>query len=171
MGRRREVQGCVLESELKCGKDLLASSFLSSLLFKTWPIHSAHCVTRIWDCSSFPHSFGNLKSASNTSCVFFEAYEVQLLDNATNQDLIKCLVDRLDSKKWLKMLITSQNSGRWIIEDPAVMYVGECFAYVLLPLSFNWNYSRGVGTFQSSGSRQEECSKRQSGRWRVSLLA
>ena len=25
-----------------------------------------------------------------------------------------------------------QNSGRWIIEDPAVIYVGECFAYVLL---------------------------------------
>ena len=24
-----------------------------------------------------------------------------------------------------------QYSGRWIIEDPAVMYVGECFAYVL----------------------------------------
>ena len=25
-----------------------------------------------------------------------------------------------------------QSSGRWIIEDPAVIYVGECFAYVLL---------------------------------------
>ena len=25
-----------------------------------------------------------------------------------------------------------QNSGRWIIEDPAVIYVWECFAYVLL---------------------------------------
>ena len=25
-----------------------------------------------------------------------------------------------------------QFSGRWVIEDPAVMYVGECFAYVLL---------------------------------------
>ena len=25
-----------------------------------------------------------------------------------------------------------QYSGRWVIEDPAVMYVGECFAYVLL---------------------------------------
>ena len=25
-----------------------------------------------------------------------------------------------------------QNSGRWIIEDPAVIYVRECFAYVLL---------------------------------------
>ena len=24
-----------------------------------------------------------------------------------------------------------QYSGRWVIEDPAVMYVGECFAYVL----------------------------------------
>ena len=23
-------------------------------------------------------------------------------------------------------------SGRWVIEDPAVIYVGECFAYVLL---------------------------------------
>ena len=22
-----------------------------------------------------------------------------------------------------------QSSGRWIIEDPAVIYVGECFAY------------------------------------------
>ena len=25
-----------------------------------------------------------------------------------------------------------QYSGRWVIEDPAVMYVGECFAYILL---------------------------------------
>ena len=25
-----------------------------------------------------------------------------------------------------------QYSGRWVIEDPAVLYVGECFAYVLL---------------------------------------
>ena len=25
-----------------------------------------------------------------------------------------------------------QHSGRWVIEDPAVVYVGECFAYVLL---------------------------------------
>ena len=25
-----------------------------------------------------------------------------------------------------------QYSGRWIIEDPAVIYVGECFAYILL---------------------------------------
>ena len=25
-----------------------------------------------------------------------------------------------------------QYSGRWVIEDPAVSYVGECFAYVLL---------------------------------------
>jgi len=25
-----------------------------------------------------------------------------------------------------------QYSGRWVIEDPAVMYVGKCFAYVLL---------------------------------------
>ena len=25
-----------------------------------------------------------------------------------------------------------QYSGRWVIEDPAVMYVGECFANVLL---------------------------------------
>ena len=25
-----------------------------------------------------------------------------------------------------------QYSGRWVIEDPAVMYIGECFAYVLL---------------------------------------
>ena len=25
-----------------------------------------------------------------------------------------------------------QYSGRWVIEDPAVMYDGECFAYVLL---------------------------------------
>ena len=25
-----------------------------------------------------------------------------------------------------------QYSGRWIIEDPGVVYVGECFAYVLL---------------------------------------
>ena len=25
-----------------------------------------------------------------------------------------------------------QYSRRWIIEDPAVIYVGECFAYVLL---------------------------------------
>ena len=25
-----------------------------------------------------------------------------------------------------------QYSGRWVIEDPAVMYVRECFAYVLL---------------------------------------
>ena len=25
-----------------------------------------------------------------------------------------------------------QYSGRWIIEDPAVIYVGECFAYVFL---------------------------------------
>ena len=25
-----------------------------------------------------------------------------------------------------------QYSGRWIIEDSAVIYVGECFAYVLL---------------------------------------
>ena len=24
-----------------------------------------------------------------------------------------------------------QYSGRWVIEDPAVIYVGECFAYVL----------------------------------------
>ena len=24
------------------------------------------------------------------------------------------------------------NSGRWVIEDPAVIYVGECFACVLL---------------------------------------
>ena len=23
-------------------------------------------------------------------------------------------------------------SGRWVIEDPAVIYVGECFCYVLL---------------------------------------
>ena len=23
-------------------------------------------------------------------------------------------------------------NGRWVIEDPAVMYVRECFAYVLL---------------------------------------
>ena len=25
-----------------------------------------------------------------------------------------------------------QYSGRWVIEDPAVIYVRECFAYVLL---------------------------------------
>ena len=25
-----------------------------------------------------------------------------------------------------------QHSVRWVIEDPVVMYVGECFAYVLL---------------------------------------
>ena len=25
-----------------------------------------------------------------------------------------------------------QYSGRWVIEDTAVIYVGECFAYVLL---------------------------------------
>ena len=25
-----------------------------------------------------------------------------------------------------------QDSGRWVIEHPAVIYVGECFAYVLL---------------------------------------
>ena len=25
-----------------------------------------------------------------------------------------------------------QYSGRWVIEDPAVIYVGECFSYVLL---------------------------------------
>ena len=25
-----------------------------------------------------------------------------------------------------------QYSGRWVVEDPAVLYVGECFAYVLL---------------------------------------
>ena len=25
-----------------------------------------------------------------------------------------------------------QYSERWVIEDPAVIYVGECFAYVLL---------------------------------------
>ena len=25
-----------------------------------------------------------------------------------------------------------QYSGRWVIEDPVVIYVGECFAYVLL---------------------------------------
>ena len=25
-----------------------------------------------------------------------------------------------------------QYYGRWVIEDPAVMYVRECFAYVLL---------------------------------------
>ena len=25
-----------------------------------------------------------------------------------------------------------QYSGRWVIEDPAVIYVGECFAHVLL---------------------------------------
>ena len=29
-----------------------------------------------------------------------------------------------------------QYSGRWVIEDPAVIYVGECFAYVLLYLSY-----------------------------------
>ena len=26
----------------------------------------------------------------------------------------------------------SQYSGRWVIEHPAVIYVGECFTYVLL---------------------------------------
>ena len=41
-------------------------------------------------CSYFPHSFRNLQSAGTTSCVFFQAYEVQLLDNDTNQDLINC---------------------------------------------------------------------------------
>ena len=25
-----------------------------------------------------------------------------------------------------------QYSGRWVIEDPAVIYIGECFAYILL---------------------------------------
>ena len=30
-----------------------------------------------------------------------------------------------------------QYSGRWVIEDHAVMYVGECFAYVLLFISID----------------------------------
>ena len=37
--------------------------------------------------------------------------------------------------KWDLIKIKSfyfQYSGRWIIEDPAVIYVGECFASVLL---------------------------------------
>ena len=29
-------------------------------------------------------------------------------------------------------LLLFQYSRRWVIEDPAVIYVGECFAYVLL---------------------------------------
>jgi len=29
-------------------------------------------------------------------------------------------------------LLLFHYSRRWVLEDPAVMYVGECFAYVLL---------------------------------------
>jgi len=34
-----------------------------------------------------------------------------------------------------------QYSGRWVIEDPAVIYVGKCFAYVLLWEFYSfWSY-------------------------------
>ena len=34
-----------------------------------------------------------------------------------------------------------QYSGRWVIEDPAVIYVGVCFAYVLLSEIYSfWSY-------------------------------
>ena len=31
-----------------------------------------------------------------------------------------------------RVKIRPKFSGKWVIEDPAVIYVGECFAYVLL---------------------------------------
>ena len=34
-----------------------------------------------------------------------------------------------DPERWY-----GEGGGRWVIEDPAVIYVGECFAYVLLCL-------------------------------------
>ena len=37
-----------------------------------------------------------------------------------------------------------QYSGRWVIEDPAVVYVGECFAYVFL-----WSLIVSALTFRS----------------------
>ena len=39
-------------------------------------------------------------------------------------------------------------SGRWVIEDPAVMYVRECFAYVLLQEFYSfWSYIQVFNPF------------------------
>ena len=37
-----------------------------------------------------------------------------------------------DRERYTQLNAEFQYSGRWVIEDPAVMYVRECFAYVLL---------------------------------------
>ena len=54
--------------------------------------------------------------------------------------LFTLLIVSFDVQKFLRLIRSHllnfcfyfQYSGRWVIEDPAVMYVGECFAYVLL---------------------------------------
>ena len=45
---------------------------------------------------------------------------------------IKTKVNKWDLIKFKSFCFYFQYSGRWITEDPAVMYVGECFAYVFL---------------------------------------
>ena len=46
--------------------------------------------------------------------------------------IVPFVVQKLLSLIRSHLFIFAQYSGRWVIEDPAVMYVGECFAYVLL---------------------------------------
>ena len=48
--------------------------------------------------------------------------------------IVSCVVQKplILIRSHLFICFYFQYSGRWVIEDPVVIYVGECFAYVLL---------------------------------------
>ena len=46
--------------------------------------------------------------------------------------VVKKLLSLIKYRVLIFVCFHFQYSGRWVIEDPGVMYVRECFAYVLL---------------------------------------
>ena len=75
------------------------------------------------------------RRAGEKAYIFFRQYKDNHEWNAGRNIHMKVVSGEiLDRKKkqWIRKSIYFQHSGRGVIEDPDVMYVGECFAYVLL---------------------------------------